>query len=151
MSAELNNKIDYMYEMIFCEPLDCRGPIDLGDQLMPENPVREFLAKQEDEVSKANAVAVEWPEDLAKIVGFEDIAEPRLLSKNSMDAAWDEPIGAAARIQLSKGFLKRSDARFQSVAAKIRSIFGEHEEEAQEAIEMAKDVRDAERQAFVAA
>jgi len=150
MSAELNKNVDYLYEVIFSTPLDCRGPIDLDDQLMPENPVREFLAKQADEVSNASALAVEWPEDLEKIVGVEDIDEPPLLSKNSTDPTWEEPIGAP-RVQLSKAFLERSSARFEQVTAKIRTVFGGYEEESREAIKLAKDMRDAERQAFIAA
>ena len=56
------------------------------------------------------------------------------------DPSWDEVIGAAPRVQLSKEFLERSDARLQRVAAKIRTIFGEHQEEAEQAIAIAKSM-----------
>jgi hypothetical protein len=129
MSAELNNKVDYIYGMVFSEPPDCRGPMDLGDHALPPEPVEEFLAKCADEQSLAkNANSTAY-----------------------RDPTWDEVIGAAARVQLSKAFLQRSNARLERVTAKIRAIFGEHEEETREAIEMAKDLRDAERQAFGAA
>ena len=130
MSAELNNDVDYVYGMVFSEPPDCRGPIDLtDDQAFPVQPVEEFLAKCADEHSLAENAN----------------------SRAHRDPTWDEVIGAAARVQLSKAFLQRSNARLERVTAKIRAIFGEHEEETREAIEMAKDLRDAERQAFGAA
>jgi hypothetical protein len=130
MSEELNNNVDYIYGMIFSEPPDCRGPIDLtDDQAFPVQPVEEFIAKCADEHS---------------------------LTKNAnsptyCDPTWDEVIGAAMHVQLSKAFLQRSDARLQHVTAKIRAMFGEHEDEAEEAIELAKAALDAEREAALTA
>jgi hypothetical protein len=115
------------YQIIYGEPLDHRGPIGDEDEL--ENPIGEFLAKCVDELS------------LAKNGG----------SATYQDPTWDESIGAPPRIELSKSFLELSDKRFERVAEKIRNFFGDHVEEAEEAITLARSLRDATRQEFNAA
>jgi hypothetical protein len=57
---------------------------------------------------------------------------------------WDEESGTAAPApKPSKDFVTASDERFKKVSARIREIFGpEHMEEAEEAIALAKKVRD---------
>ena len=72
----------------------------------------------------------------------------RILAKGGPDSGWNEVIGTP-RVQLSKEFLEGSQARLERVAVKIRAMFGEaHEEEAEEAIEIAKSMLASERQAF---
>jgi hypothetical protein len=82
---------------------------------------------------------------------FENAELDNALNKRvpTRDASWDEVI-TAPRVELSKEFLDRSDARFQRVAAKIRTMFGEHGELADEAVSIAKSMLHAERAAMIA-
>jgi hypothetical protein len=141
MSVESNNNLEKAsieYEMVYADPTDIRGPMDLGDQIMPENPVQAFLASRIDELSKANKSSV----DLAEIIGPLSTEEPLAKTASSVDPAWDEPIGSP-RIQLSEDFVKRSSARLNRVAEKIRKVFGpQHTEETEEAIALAQSMRD---------
>ena len=122
-------KVSVEYQLIYLEPPDCRGPMDLSNETEPEHPVEQFLAKCADEQS------------LAKNGGLAAYLDP----------TWNTPIGAAPRFEFSKGFLERSDRRFQAVTQKIRAMFPGHDEEVQEMIDVAKAMRDDVRQEFIPA
>jgi hypothetical protein len=115
------------FQMIYSEPLDSRGPLDLSDQDQLDNPIGEFIAKCVDEHS---------------------------LAKNGgVDASWNEEIGTPPHIELSKAFLERSDARIARVAEKIRAnpLFQGHPEELELAVSLAREMRDFIRKQFNAA
>src|SRR5579863_4546875 len=124
MSAELN-KSDWVCDLVFLDAApDHRGPLQLDDEPVPD-PIGEHLQK----------------------LRFQEVM--RKDSTPEFDPAWNEPVGIAPRVELSKAFLEQSDERLARVEEKIRAFFGiEHEEEAEEAIQLAKDMRDAVRQEF---
>jgi len=74
----------------------------------------------------------------------------KAVAGESPDPTWLEPIGAAPRVELSKTFLARSDARLDVVKDKLRVLFGDHAEELQEAIELAESMRAAVREEILA-
>lgn len=78
---------------------------------------------------------------------LQKVALGQELAKSGAD--WDEVI-TPPRIELSKAFLARSDARLEHVAAKIHKIFGDHELTG-EAIEIVKSVFATERKAIIGA
>ena len=129
--------------------LDCRGPI--GDEQLPDA-VGEFLARATNDAVLAKGAGTAVPvgtvlPDIAEIVGLVDIEELTVLSKS--ESEWD--VELSPRITLSKAFLERSDRRFERVAEKIHAIFGDHQEEASEAVEAVGALRDSIRHEFVVA
>jgi hypothetical protein len=99
---------------------DIFAPIEPGDVdgagELPPHPVQEFLAKA---------------------------AQPE-----SVDPMWLQPVGTVPAVELSKSFLKRSDARLERVSQKIRAnpLFAEHTEELEEALRIARELRDTARE-----
>jgi hypothetical protein len=64
------------------------------------------------------------------------------LGKGAIDPEWDEPIGASP-VTKSDDLTPTSDARFEKVTEKVRKIFGpDHADEAEEAIALARKIRD---------
>jgi hypothetical protein len=72
------------------------------------------------------------------------------LSKGS-GWSWDEPIGAAPRVQLSKAFFERHDARVRRFAEKVRAMFPDHEEETAEMVKLVESALAAERAIIIGA
>jgi hypothetical protein len=123
---ESNNleKVSLEYMLIFGEPLDCRGPMDMNDEALLDNPIGEFLAKCLDEHS---------------------------LAKNGgVDSSWSQEIGVAPRMKLSQEFLRRSDERMQRVTETLKKIFHGHDEELAEAVALAEQLRKDIREEFAA-
>jgi hypothetical protein len=69
---------------------------------------------------------------------------------DSPDSDWLQEIGTALRVELSQDFLKRSDARLERIAEKVRKLFGPSHEEVQEAVLLAKSMLQDEREAILA-
>ena len=71
---------------------------------------------------------------------------PRIRS----DPSWNEEISVAPRIELSKAFLERSDARLARAAEKIRAnpLFQGLPEELELAVSLAREMRDTIRKEF---
>jgi hypothetical protein len=112
------------FQMIYSEPLDCRGPLDVSDQDPLDNPIGEFLAKCADEHS---------------------------LSKHGgVDPSWDEQIGVAPRMKLSQDFLRRSDERMQHVTELLKKFFHGHPDKLTEAVALAEQLRKDIRKEFAA-
>ena len=60
------------------------------------------------------------------------------------DLTWIEEVGTAPAVELSKSFLRKSDARLARTEEKIRAnpLFQGHEEELEEVIRIAREMRD---------
>jgi hypothetical protein len=124
-----DNDTALLFKHIFFPPLD-EDDSDLGKTLS-------------DNINKSTDGLPVHP-----VAAFFERATANQLAKVA-DWDWDEVVTAAPRVQLSKAFLARSDARLARVAAKIRAFCGaEHEEEALAMVELAKDMLDGERKAF---
>jgi hypothetical protein len=113
------NDDSWIVDLIFQDPPDARGPVveDTADAEMPD-PTGEF---------------------------FEKARLEQMRKGSGDDPDWDEVLGLPRRVQLSKGFLERSDQRFALVTEKLRKVFGDHPEEFEEAVSVARAMRDSAR------
>ena len=126
MLPELNNaeKVDYMFGMIYPSSPDSRGPMQFDDEPLPDDPVKEFLAKRIDELSKKSAVRN--PDDepnLYKIIGVEIPS----FSMNA-DPDWNEVIGGVEKRDDELDFSDiYADAKLE--AARLKKEWGVEDNE----------------------
>lgn len=109
-----------------------------GDVNTPDDERADTTVVPDNSVSKFQETA-----ELAAALGGKD-EDWKLAEQFLATTPEDKPV-APHKSDLSKEFLERSDARLHRVAEKIRRIFGSHVEEAEEAIALAKNMRDSAR------
>jgi hypothetical protein len=141
-------KVDSIFGIVYPDQPDCRGPMLVDDTPLPET-IEGFLAERTDSLSKASAVAnPDYEPGLEQILGIADVEvlESEPFAKNA-PSDWDEELGAP-RVELSKNFLARSDARLERVNEQIRKLFHGHYAEMAEALQLVKDGRADVREEF---